>query len=201
VIVTPTSLPEVLVVEPTVFGDGRGWFLEAWHAERYAALGIGDAFVQDNVSYSARGVLRGLHLQHPHEQAKLIQVLDGAVFDVAVDVRRGSPRFGRWASVELSSANRRQLYVPRGFAHGFLVTSEHALVSYKASATYRPDAELAIRWDDPALAIAWPLAGPPTVSPRDAAAPPLADVPPERLPRLERSVAGPGAAAEAIGAG
>jgi dTDP-4-dehydrorhamnose 3,5-epimerase len=182
VIVTPTALPEVLLVEPKVIGDGRGWFLEAWHAARYTAHGIGDAFVQDNVSYSTRGVLRGLHLQHPHDQAKLISVLRGAVFDVAVDVRRGSPRFGAWVGAELSAANRRQLYIPRGFAHGFLVQSDDALVSYKASTVYHAESELAIRWDDPVVAIEWPLESPPVLSVRDAGAPMLADVAPERLP-------------------
>jgi dTDP-4-dehydrorhamnose 3,5-epimerase len=182
VIVTATALPEVLLVEPKVVGDGRGYFFESWHAERYAAHGIRDAFVQDNVSYSTRGVLRGLHLQHPHDQAKLIQVLRGAVLDVAVDVRRGSPRFGRWVGAELTAANRHQLYVPQGFAHGFVVLSDEALVSYKVSAAYRPDAELAIRWDDPEIGIAWPAELAPTLSARDAAAPRLADLPADRLP-------------------
>lgn len=181
--VSPTDLPEVLVVEPRVSGDARGYFFEAWHAGRYAEHGIDDAFVQDNVSYSARGVLRGLHLQHPHDQAKLVSVLRGRIFDVAVDVRRGSPRFARWVGVELSAENRHQLYVPRGFAHGFLVLSDDALVSYKVSADWHPDAELAIRWDDPAIGIAWPLERAPTLSARDAAATALAAVAPERLPR------------------
>jgi dTDP-4-dehydrorhamnose 3,5-epimerase len=188
-IVTATALPEVLLVEPRVVGDGRGYFFEAWHAERYAEHGIRDTFVQDNVSFSARGVLRGLHLQHPHDQAKLVSVLRGAVLDVAVDVRRGSPRFGRWVTAELSEENRRQLYVPEGFAHGFLVLSDDALVSYKVSAAYRPDAEIAIRWDDPALAIEWPLASAPVLSPRDAAAATLAEIPRERLPQYAPATA------------
>jgi dTDP-4-dehydrorhamnose 3,5-epimerase len=181
--VTPTDLPEVLVVEPRVIGDARGYFYVAWQSEHYAAHGMGDAFVQDNVSCSSRGVLRGLHLQHPHDQAKLVSVLRGAILDVAVDLRHGSPRFGRWVGVELSAENRRQLYVPCGFAHGFLVLSDDALVSYKVSGGWHPEAELAVRWDDPAIGIAWPLERAPTLSPRDAAAPALADVAPERLPR------------------
>jgi dTDP-4-dehydrorhamnose 3,5-epimerase len=185
VIVTPTDLPEVLVVEPRVFGDARGYLLETWHAERYAQHGMDGVFVQDNVSYSMRGVVRGLHLQHPTGQAKLVSALRGEIFDVAVDVRRGSPRFGRWIGLTLSADNRRQLYVPAGFAHGFLVTGEDALIAYKATAPYAPQHELTIRWDDPALAIEWPLSGAPTVSPRDAAAPNLADVAPERLPMLD----------------
>ena len=198
-IVTPTTLPEVLLVEPKVVGDARGWFFEAWHAERYAAHGVGEAFVQDNVSYSTRGVLRGLHLQHPHDQAKLVSVLRGAVLDVVVDVRRGSPGFGRWVAVELSSTNNHQLYVPRGFAHGFLVLSDDALLSYKASAVYDPASELAIRWDDPAIGIDWALAGPPTLSARDAAAPTLAELPPERLP-CYAGLAGEHATPAAVGA-
>ena len=185
--VSPTELPEVLLVEPRAFGDARGYLVESWHAARYAANGIPDAFVQDNVSYSTRGVLRGLHLQHPDGQAKLVSVLRGAIYDVAVDVRRGSPTFGRWVGATLSAENRRQLYIPTGFAHGFLVTDDDALVTYKASAAYRPEAELAIRWDDPELGIAWPLDGRPTVSARDAAAPTLGAIAlhdAERLPSL-----------------
>ena len=182
---TPTELPEVLLVEPRVVGDARGWFMEAWNAKRHAEHGVGATFVQDNVSSSARGVLRGLHLQHPAGQGKLVSVLHGAIWDVAVDVRRGSPRYGRWTGVELSGDNHRQLYIPEGFAHGFVVLGERALVTYKVTAPYRADAELAIRWDDPALAIGWPLDGAPTLSPRDASAPLLAEVDPARLPPYE----------------
>ena len=182
---TPTALPEVLLIEPRVVGDARGWFMEAWNGARYAEHGITTAFVQDNVSCSGHGVLRGLHLQHPGGQGKLLTVLDGAIWDVAVDVRRGSPRFGTWVGMELSAANRRQLYIPEGFAHGFVVVGERALVAYKVTAPYRADAELAIRWDDPALAIAWPVDGTPLLSPRDAAAPRLADVDPARLPTFD----------------
>lgn len=180
--VTPTVLPEVLLVEPAVFGDARGYFLEAWNEERYAAHGIACRFVQDNLSLSGRGVLRGLHLQHPGGQTKLVSVLHGAVFDVAVDVRRGSPDFGRWVGQELSAANHRQLYIPSGFAHGFLVLSEEAVVAYKVGAPYRPEAELSVRWDDPDIGIAWPDVGMPHLSTKDASGLALATIDPGRLP-------------------
>jgi len=183
--VTPApGLPEVLVVEPRVFADERGSFFEAYSARRYAEAGIpaaGGAFVQDNVSVSRRGVLRGLHYQHPHGQGKLVGVLLGEVFDVAVDVRRGSPTFGRWAAARLSAADRRQLYVPPGFAHGFLVTSAEAVVGYKCTDYYRPEAERSVRWDDPRLAINWPTEGP-VLSAKDGAAPTLDAVAEEWLP-------------------
>jgi dTDP-4-dehydrorhamnose 3,5-epimerase len=174
--VIATELPEVLIVEPKVFGDPRGFFMETFRADRYAGHGMAGPFVQDNLSRSARGVLRGLHLQNPNAQAKLVSVLRGAVRDVAVDVRRGSPTFGRHVAVELSEENRRQLFVPRGFAHGFLVLSEMADVLYKCDAFYSPADEITVRWNDPAIGIAWNIAGP-ELSKRDAAAPPLADVP------------------------
>ncbi len=180
--VTPLAIPEVLLVEPKVFGDARGFFFESYHAERYAEAGIPSAFVQDNVSRSGRGVLRGLHLQEPDPQGKLVQVLDGEVLDVAVDVRVGSPAFGRAVSAILSAENHRQLWVPPGFAHGFCVTSESALFSYKCTALYRPAAEVGVAWNDPDLAIDWP-GGEKTVSPRDAAHPRLRDIPRDRLPR------------------
>lgn len=183
--VTSTELPGVLVVEPKVFGDERGFFLETFQAERYAAHGIPGAMVQDNLSYSRRGVLRGLHLQWPHPQGKLVQVFAGEVFDVAVDVRRGSPTFGRWVGVRLSSANKGQLWVPAGFAHGFCVTSEDALFGYKCSDFYHPEHELGVRWDDPDIGIAWPLDGAPDLSPKDAAAARLRDIDPDRLPVYE----------------
>lgn len=179
--VLPTELPEVLIVEPRVFGDARGYFMETYHAERYAEAGIPATFVQDNLSVSERGILRGLHLQHPHAQGKLVQVLDGEVFDVAVDVRRGSPRFGQWVGVWLSGENKRQLWVPEGFAHGFCVTSEHAVFSYKCTDLYHPDCERSIRWDDPRIAIAWPLSEV-ALSDKDAAAPLLDDTPEAALP-------------------
>ncbi len=180
--VTPLEIPEVLLIEPKVFGDPRGYFLETFHEQRYAEAGISLRFVQDNVSRSSRGVLRGLHLQNPDAQGKLVQVLDGEVLDVAVDVRLGSPTFGRFVSAALSSQNHLQLWVPPGFAHGFVVTSESALFSYKCTALYRPEAELGIAWNDPDIGITWP-SGEKTVSARDAAHPRLRDVPKERLPR------------------
>ena len=183
--VTETSLPGVLLIEPRVLGDARGWFVETYRVERYAAHGIGGPFVQDNLSRSARGTLRGLHLQHPHGQGKLVSCPLGSVLDVAVDVRVGSPTFGRCVSVELSAENQRQLWVPPGFAHGFQVTSEVALFAYKCTDVYHPEAELGVRYDDPDLAIAWPVADP-IVSPKDRALPFLRDVPKERLPPVDR---------------
>jgi dTDP-4-dehydrorhamnose 3,5-epimerase len=154
--VTRTALPEVLLVEPTVFGDARGFFLETYRADRYRAAGITPSFVQDNLSRSRRGVLRGLHFQHPHGQGKLVQVLEGEVFDVAVDVRRGSPTFGQWVGEYLSAETKRQLYIPPGFAHGFLVTSAEALFMYKCTEVYDPAAEQSVLWNDPDIAIEWP---------------------------------------------
>ena len=175
-----TELEGVLIVEPKVFGDARGFFMESWNARRYEAHGIATSFVQDNFSLSARGVLRGLHFQNPAPQGKLVSVLQGSVFDVAVDLRRGAPTFGKWTAVELSSENRRQLFVPEGFAHGFLVTSETALVHYKCTGFYVPESEVGIRWDYPDLANTWPESHP-ILSPKDAAAALLRDLPPERL--------------------
>jgi dTDP-4-dehydrorhamnose 3,5-epimerase len=171
-----TPLPGVLVVRPRSFGDARGFFFESFHAERYAAAGITAPFVQDNVSRSARGILRGLHFQEPKAQGKLVFVTHGSVFDVAVDVRRGSPHFGKWFGLELSDENHTQLWVPPGFAHGFCVTSESADFAYKCTEFYAPENERAIRWDDPDLAIDWPIREP-TLSPKDAAAPFLRDAP------------------------
>lgn len=175
-----TSLPGVLIVEPRAFGDARGYFLESFQAERYAAAGIKADFVQDNVSRSARGTLRGLHFQEPKSQGKLVFVTRGSVFDVAVDVRKGSPHFGKWFGTELSDENHRQLWVPPGFAHGFCVTSETADFAYKCTDYYAPEYERSIRWDDPDLAITWPTREP-SLSPKDAAAPLLRDAP--LLPR------------------
>ncbi|MBM4374389.1 MAG: dTDP-4-dehydrorhamnose 3,5-epimerase [Deltaproteobacteria bacterium] len=179
--VIETALPGVLIIEPKVFGDARGFFFESFHAERYRAAGIACDFVQDNVSRSARGVLRGLHFQNPRPQAKLVQVLEGTVVDVALDVRQGSPTFGRHVMVELSAENRRQLFVPAGFAHGFCVTSEHALFSYKCSDLYSPTDEHGVLWNDPDLGIAWPLEAP-ALSAKDAVYPRLRDVPEGALP-------------------
>ena len=179
--VKSTEIPGVLVIEPKVFPHSRGGFLETWQAERYAAIGVPSDFVQDNLSSSNAGVLRGLHLQHPHDQAKLVQTLVGTVFDVAVDVRVGSPTFGTWVGAELSDETFRQLYIPAGFAHGFCVVSDFALFSYKCSDFYAPDCEIAIRWDDPDIGIDWPLSEP-VVSGKDAQGLLLKDIDPDRLP-------------------
>ena len=173
--VTPTSLPGVVLIELDVFGDHRGRFMETYRRERYAEIGIAADFVQDNFSSSARGILRGLHHQLEHPQGKLVHVTRGEVFDVAVDVRRGSPTFGAHFGTILSADNHRQLWIPPGFAHGFLVLSEAADFVYKVTRTYVPGDERAIRWNDPDLAIAWPWDGEPTLSARDAAAPFLRD--------------------------
>ena len=177
-----TDIPDVLVIEPDVYRDDRGLFLETFRADRYAPLGVQGPFVQDNHSRSFRGTLRGLHLQHPRAQGKLIRVVEGEVFDVALDVRRGSPTFGRWVGVTLSAENFRQCYVPPGFAHGFYVTTDVAAVEYKCTDVYDPACEIGIAWDDPALAIAWP-AGERILSPRDQEHPPLSAVI-DRLPKL-----------------
>lgn len=177
-----TEIPEVLLIEPKVFNDARGFFLESWRQERYAAHGIPGPFVQDNLAASERGVLRGLHVQHPFAQGKLVQVIVGEVFDVAVDLRHGSPWFGRWVGVELSERNKHQFWVPPGFAHGYCVLSERTVFAYKCTESYRPEHEFAIRWNDPQLAIAWPLQGTPLVSPKDQVATFLADLDPRRLP-------------------
>lgn len=181
--VIETKLPGVLLVEPKVFGDERGFFMETWHAERYEEAGLPGCagFVQDNLSFSRHGVLRGLHFQNPDQQGKLVYVLQGEVYDVAVDIRAGSPTFGEWTGAALSSKNKRQLYVPEGFAHGFLVTSSTALFAYKCTAKYNARAEAAVLWNDPEIGIQWPVDAP-TLSEKDHAAPTLAEVPVERLP-------------------
>lgn len=179
--VVPTSLPGVLTIEPDRFSDARGFFQEAWHRRRYADAGIDVDFVQDNLSSSARNVVRGLHLQQPHAQGKLIWVLQGEVFDVAVDVRVGSPTFGRWTAAVLSSDNGRQLWIPEGFAHGFCVLSETALFAYKCTDYYAPEDELTVLWNDPDIGIEWPVPAP-VLSERDAAAESLASLDPARLP-------------------
>lgn len=180
--VTATDHPDVLLIEPKVHGDHRGWFVESFQRERYREAGIEADFVQDNLSYSARGILRGLHIQNPHAQGKLVQVIAGDVFDVAVDARRGSPHFGRWAGAHLSADNKHQLWVPPGFLHGFLVLSDTALFSYKCTDLYHPEAELSVRWDDPDIGIRWPLDAAPRLSDKDRDAPLLREVAPERLP-------------------
>ena len=166
---TPTALPEVLLFEPKVFGDARGFFLESWNVRTFRELtGLDVDFVQDNHSRSARGVLRGLHYQLQQPQGKLVRVVRGRVFDVAVDLRRSSPRFGCWAGVELSEDDHRQLWVPPGFAHGFLVLSESADFLYKTTDYYAPAHERCIAWNDPQIGIDWPLDGAPLLSAKDA---------------------------------
>ena len=174
--ITPTDIADVLVFEPKVFGDERGFFMESFNQKAFdAAVGQPVRFVQDNHSRSAKGVLRGLHFQlPPHAQGKLVRVTQGSVFDVAVDIRKDSPTFGRWVGVELSGENHRQMWVPPGLAHGFLVLSESADFLYKTTDYYAPQAERSLRWDDSELAIAWPDTGmPPVLSGKDAAAPNL----------------------------
>jgi dTDP-4-dehydrorhamnose 3,5-epimerase len=175
------EIPDVLVIEPRLFHDERGYFLETWTKAAYDELGI-PAFVQDNRTGSKQGVVRGLHLQHPFGQAKLVSVCHGEVFDVVVDVRVGSPSFGRVVSTVLSEHNARQLFIPEGFAHGFCATSPWAVLSYKCSAAYHVETELGIRYDDPDLAIAWPTPHP-LLSEKDRMLPWLRAVPRERLPR------------------
>ena len=166
--VTSTDLPGVLIIEPKVFGDERGFFYESFNARAFEqATGLKKAFVQDNHSRSRKGVLRGLHYQLEHTQGKLVRVTAGEVLDVAVDIRRSSPNFGRWASVRLSAQNNRQLWIPEGFAHGFLVLSEYAEFLYKTTDYYEPTAERCIRWDDPTLAIDWQLQEAPQLSEKD----------------------------------
>jgi dTDP-4-dehydrorhamnose 3,5-epimerase len=179
--VIPTRIPDVFVIEPRVFGDARGYFFESWAASRYEGAGIAGPFVQDNISRSRRGILRGLHLQNPHAQGKLVSALEGEVFDVAVDVRVGSPHFGQWVGERLSSENHRQLWVPPGFAHGFCVLSDDAIFHYKCTDAYHPECELSVAWDDPGIGIEWPL-GAPTLNDKDRSGLRLADIPLERLP-------------------
>jgi len=171
-----TPLAGLVLIEPKVFKDERGFVLETFQVGRYREAGIGDAFVQDNLSHSVEGTLRGLHFQEPHGQGKLVQVIRGAVFDVAVDIRRGSPTFGRWFGVELSEDNHLQLWIPIGFAHGFFVTSPKADVTYKCTAPYVPNAGRGIAWNDPDIGITWP-SNTPLLSPQDRAAPRLKDAP------------------------
>ena len=180
--IVKTKLDGVLVIEPRAFNDPRGYFMETYHAQRYKESGIGVTFVQDNLSYSTEGTLRGLHYQLPHTQAKLVQVLKGEVFDVVVDIRSGSPTFGQWEGVMLSADNRRQLFIPEGFAHGFCVVSKDALFHYKCSDIYVPEAEGGVAWDDPALGIEWPLAKP-LVSEKDRGFPVLSGIEVGRLPK------------------
>jgi dTDP-4-dehydrorhamnose 3,5-epimerase len=174
--VVRTPLPDVLLIEPKVFADERGYFEETYHRDRFRAAGIGPDFVQDNHSTSARGVLRGLHYQEPNGQGKLLRCAHGALFDVAVDIRVGSPSFGKWYGVELSEANRKMLWVPAGFAHGFCALADDTTLIYKCTAYYDAAADRSLRWDDPDIGIAWPVTAP-LLSAKDAAAPRLKDAP------------------------
>jgi dTDP-4-dehydrorhamnose 3,5-epimerase len=179
--VIASSLPGVCVIEPSVFGDQRGFFMETYQQQRYMENGIDATFVQDNISLSVQNTLRGLHYQHPRGQAKLVQVLQGEVFDVAVDIRKGSPTWGQWFGAMLSSENKRQMFIPDGYAHGFCVTSETALFAYKCGDFYMPENEGGIRWDDPDIGIQWPI-NTPILSDRDKSYTGLKGVAEERLP-------------------
>lgn len=174
---TPTAIPDVILIEPQVFGDERGFFMETWHREKFAAAGIEAAFVQDNLSRSERGTLRGLHYQIQQPQGKLARVHAGAVFDVAVDIRRRSPTFGQWVGVQLSAENKHALWVPPGFAHGFYVLEGPALFSYRCTDFYAPEHERTIRWDDPEIGVAWPgvTETPPILSAKDERGVPFRD--------------------------
>jgi dTDP-4-dehydrorhamnose 3,5-epimerase len=181
-----TTLPGVLELRPKVFRDSRGFFLETYHRTKFAELGIHDSFVQDNHSYSTRGTLRGLHYQLRHPQAKLCRVVEGEALDVVVDIRKGSPHFGQWSSVLLSATEHNQIYVPAGFAHGFLALTDTVQFLYKCSEFYDPNDEHGVCWDDPAIDIAWGIAEP-NLSPKDAAYPRLSEIPFEHLPEYTYS--------------
>jgi dTDP-4-dehydrorhamnose 3,5-epimerase len=178
-----TGIPGLIITEPVVHGDDRGFFMETWNAARYEAAGLPGRFVQSNLSRSGPGVIRGLHFQNPEQQGKLVSVLEGRVFDVAVDIRSDSPTFRQWAGVELSAQNHRQLYVPEGFAHGFCVLGESALLSYLCTAFFRPEFDGVIAWNDPDIAIRWPIESG-QLSSKDASAPRLRDLAQESLPRM-----------------
>lgn len=179
--ISSTDLPEVLLIEPDVFGDERGYFCETWQKQRYAEHGLAVDFVQDNLSFSQQNILRGLHVQNPYAQGKLVHVLQGEVFDVAVDIRAGSPNFGRWVGVYLSAENHHQLYIPPGFAHGFCVTSATALFAYKCTELYHPETEFSIAWNDADIGIQWPITNP-NLSKKDLAALLLRDIAHDKLP-------------------
>lgn len=180
--VIETKLPGVLIIEPRVFGDTRGFFMETFSQRKYETIGLKEKFVQDNLSFSSRGVLRGLHYQNPNSQGKLVSVVQGEVFDVAVDIRTGSPTLGQWVGVSLSGENHRQLWVPPGFAHGFCVLSDTTYFTYKCTDIYTPSAEGGILWNDPDIDIEWPIEKP-LLSDKDEVYPRLKDVPAERLPK------------------
>lgn len=174
------AMPEIVCVEPVMHGDDRGFFLETWQLNRYRQLGITEEFCQDSISSSRRGCIRGIHFQLPNAQAKLVSVIVGEIFDVVVDLRRSSPRFGGWIARSLSANHYQQIYIPKGFGHAFCVLSETALISYKLSEYYHPEHERIIRWDDPTIGIQWPTSLP-TISPKDAQGQFLATIPPEGL--------------------
>ena len=180
--VLETKLDGLIIFEPKVFSDERGFFLETWSRERYQQAGVKEHFVQDNISCSCMGTLRGLHFQNPCGQGKLVQVIKGSVLDVAVDIRLGSKTFGMWESVELTEKNHKQMYVPPGFAHGFCVTSDTAVFSYKCTDYYNPDAEGGIIWNDPEINIDWPVRNP-VLSAKDTQYTCLSDIPEEKLPK------------------
>ena len=182
--VTELGMPGLKLIEPKRHGDERGWFAEVWQNTRYREAGIEETFVQDNLARSTRGVLRGLHAQEPHAQGKLVQVFQGQVYDVAVDLRVGSPTFGQWQGVVLDQDNGLQFYVPPGFLHGYYVMSDSALFGYKTTDVYSPSSEFSVRWNDPDIGIEWPLDGEPSLSEKDRAAPLLADIPESRLSRF-----------------
>lgn len=174
------DIPGLVIIEPKVFGDARGFFMETWNQQRYRAAGLDWNFVQDNLSFSRRGILRGLHFQNPKGQGKLVYVLQGEVFDVAVDIRKNSPTFGRWHGLILSAENKKQFFVPAGFAHGFAVLSETALFAYKCTELYTPQNEMSLLWNDPDVGVQWPLTNP-QLSEKDIRGVPLKDIPRDRL--------------------
>ena len=180
---TNTSLPGLLLIEPLIFSDDRGFFFENWNRAKYRDIGLPDEFSQDNISFSKQGVLRGLHFQCPSPQGKLVSVLEGEIFDVALDIRKGSPSFGKWLGFNLSSINHHQLWIPAGFAHGFCVLSTQALVSYKSSDYYSPKNESTIIWNDPSIKINWPVSNP-IISDKDSRGIPLAQFSESKLPRF-----------------
>ena len=184
--VIATDIEGVLIIEPQVFQDPRGCFLETYHANRFKAAGLRSAFVQDNLSFSVKGTLRGMHFQVNHPQSKLVQAITGEIFDVAVDIRPESPTFGRWVSTHLSEQNKRQLLLPPGFAHGFCVLSKNAYIAYKCSEYYRPDDESGIFWSDPSIGIDWPIKDP-IISDKDRQLRCLSDLPPEKLYNPEKA--------------
>ena len=182
--ITELGMPGLKLIEPKRYGDERGWFAEVWQDTRYRDAGIEEHFVQDNLAMSTRGVLRGLHAQEPHAQGKLVQVFQGRAYDVAVDLRAGSPSFGQWYGVVLDQDNGLQLYVPPGFLHGYYVMSDRALLGYKTTDIYSPSTEFSARWNDPDIGIEWPLEAEPVLSDKDREAPFLADIPESRMSRF-----------------